>query len=378
MPRMPVGTSQRPVPRSNFLDPRSFHHLLGDLRHGKIGSLPVSLLYFQLLYFLKSAEKNFKAEIGSIPRRLLEDNERPGRILTRGDMLAIDADVVFSYDVETNKTDIQFKAYFDNPGFERPSQQQRVVLHIVVKETDGLTRDISVPLQALMVGWGDVAEGSQGYCHSIAFLDEGRALEQWYYVGITTRNWLQRMEEHFQEVRSGSNKRFHAAWRTYTGNAQVMLCSELVVLNHTYKGIMDWEEEQVDIHMAAGNSLNMIPGGFKGLRFLHEHRLTPRLEITLEERDVAIAEYAKTEYENRHGRGAGVPNLLLSKLWLDDEFYLKVLAGRSDVLTPAQVVAIRQLAAEGKTEAQIATIVEARNIEQVKRILAGKTYTRIS
>jgi len=31
---------------------------------------------------------------------------------------------------------------------------------------------------------------------------------------------------------------------------------------------MDWEEEQVDIHMAAGSSLNMIPGGFKGLRLL--------------------------------------------------------------------------------------------------------------
>lgn len=378
MPSMPVATPRRPVPRSNFLDPRSFHHLLGDLRHGKIGSLPVSLLYFQLLYFLKGAEKNFKAEIGSIPRRLLEDNERPGRILTRCEMLAIDADVVFNYDVATKKTDIQFKAYFDNPGFERPPQQQRVVLHIVVKEMDGLTRDISVPLQALMVGWGDVAEGSQGYCHSIAFLDQGRALEQWYYVGITTRNWLQRMDEHFQEVRSGSNKKFHAAWRSYTGNAQVMLCSELVVLNHTYNGIMDWEEGQVDIHMAAGNSLNMIPGGFKGLRFLHEHRLTPHLEITLEERDAAIAEYAKAEYERRGGRGAGVPNLLLSKLWLDDEFYLKVLAGRSDVLTPAQVVAIRKLAAEGKTEAQIAGIVEARNIDQVKRVLAGKTYKRIS
>ncbi len=130
----------------------------------------------------------FKAEIGSIPRRLLKDNERPGRVVTRSDMLAIDADVVFSYDVETKKADIQFKAYFDNPGYERPPKQHRVVLHIVVKETDGLKRDISVPLQALMVGWGDVAEGSQGYCHSIAFLDEGRALEQWYYVGITTRN----------------------------------------------------------------------------------------------------------------------------------------------------------------------------------------------
>jgi hypothetical protein len=130
--------------------------------------------------------------------------------------------------------------------------------------------------------------------------------------------------------------------------------------------------------MAAGNSLNMIPGGFKGLRFLHEHRLTTRLEITIEERDAAITEYAKAEYERRGARGAGVPNLLLSKLWLDDEFYLKVLAGRSDVLTPAQVVAIRQLAAEGKTEAQIAGIVEARNIEQVKRVLSGKTYRRIS
>ncbi len=377
MPRMPVSTARRPVPKSNLLDPYSFHHLIGDLRHGKIGSLPVSLLYFQLLKFLKAAEKNFKAEVGSIPRRLLEDNGRVGRVLTRCDMLPIDADVVFYYDVETKSTDIQFKAYFDNPGFERPFEQRRVVLHIMVKETDGLTRNISVPLQALMVGWGDVTLGAQGYCHSITFLDEGRSLEQWYYVGITTRNWLQRMEEHFQEVRSGSNKKFHVAWRSYVGNAKVILCSELVVLNHTYKGIMDWEEEQVDMHMAAGNSLNMIPGGFKGLRFLHEHRLTSRVEITLEERDAAIAEYAKSKYRASGGRVAGVPNLLLSKLWLDDDFYLKVLAGRSDVLTPAQVVCIRQLAAEGKAVSQIASIVQARNVEQVKRVLAGKTYKRI-
>jgi hypothetical protein len=378
MPKMPVTTFNRPVPKSNILDPRSFHHLLGGLRHGKIGSLPISLLYFQLFYFLRDAEKNFKAEIGSIPRRLLEDNERPGRVLTRSDMLAIDADVVFSYDSETQKTDIQFKAYFDNPGFERPAEQHRVVLHIFVTEMDGLKRNISLPLQALMVGWGDVTEGSQGYSHSIALLKDGRALEQWYYIGITTRNWLQRMEEHFHEVRSGSNKRFHAAWRSYTGNAQVILCSELIVLNHTYEGIMDWEEEQVDLHITAGNSLNMIPGGFKGLRFLHEHRLTHRLDITFEKRDSAIVQYAKAEYKRRGRSGAGIPNLLLSKLWLDDEFYLKVLAGRSDVLTPAQVVAIRQLAAAGKTEAHIADLVEARNIEQVKRVLTGKTYRRIA
>lgn len=370
MPKKPVVSLTRGRPLTKILDPRSCHFLLGDIRHGKIGSLPISLLYFQLQFFLRDAEKDFASDVGSIPRRLLEHNARPGRAFTRSDMLPIDADVVFHYGAASKATDIQFKPYFDRPGFERPAEQHRVVLHIVIKEADGLQRNVSVPLQALMVGWRDVTQGSQGYCHSIAFFDEENELEQWYYIGITTRNWLQRMEEHFQEVRSSSNKRFHAAWRNYTGNAKVMLCSELIVLNHTYKGIMDWEEKQVDIHMAASNSLNMIPGGFKGNRFLHEHRLTSRLDITLEERDAAVTEYAR-----REGNRTGVPNLLLSKLWLDDEFYLKVLAGRSDVLTPGQVVAIRQLAAKGKDEVQIAATVEARNVGQVKRVLAGKKPT---
>jgi hypothetical protein len=61
-------------------------------------------------------------------------------------------------------------------------------------------------------------------------------------------------------MRSGSNKRFHAAWRTYAGDSRVMLCSELIVLDHSLDGIMAWEEEQVDIHMASGSSLNILPG----------------------------------------------------------------------------------------------------------------------
>jgi hypothetical protein len=117
---------------------------------------------------------------------------------------------------------------------------------------------------------------------------------------------------------------------------------------------------------------SMIPGGFKGLRLLHEHRLIRSLNISLEERENAISEYVRQK-----GARAGVPNLLLAHLWRDDEFYLKVLAGRDDVLTPAQVVAIRQLAAEGKDERLIFEIVGARNVEQVKRVLTGKTYRRV-
>jgi len=366
--------SSSPAPTNHFLDALSCHSLLGDLQYGKIGSLPVSLLYFQLDTFLKQAHTRYAPEVGTIPRRLLEHNLKVGRSRATSEMLSIDADVVFQYDTQSKNTDITFKAYFQNPGFERPIEQHRVVLHVLVTEPDGLKRSVSVPLQPLMVGWGDVAEGHQGYSHSISFFDdEGSPIEQWFYIGITSRNWLERMEEHFQEMRSGSNKRFHAAWRTYAGNSRVMLGSELIVLNHSFDGIMAWEEEQVDIHMANGKSLNMIPGGFKGLRFLHEHRLTRGVNISLEERETAIFEYAQ-----QGSTRAGVPNLLLARMWRDDEFYLKVLAGRDDVLTPAQVMTIRQLAAAGKDERLILEIVGARNVEQVKRVLAGKTYKRIS
>jgi len=358
--------------RVQYLDPRAVDHLIGNLREGHIGSLAVTLLYFQLEAFLKNAHRRYSPEVGGIPDRLLVHN-RQRRNLETCEMAQIDADLVFRYDVATKRTDAEWKAYFANPGFGRPKEAQRVVLHIVVKETTGLTHVISVPLQVLMIGYGDVSTGYQGYAHSIVFLgDDGQVLNEVFYIGVTSRNWLVRMREHLAEMRGGSNKRFHAAWRAYTGNAQVMLSSELVVLNHTYEGVMAWEEEQVDAQMAAGKSLNMIPGGFKGLKFLHEHRVTDKVEISLEERDRAISEYVR-----RKGVRPTVPNLFLAELWRDDEFYLKVLAGRSDVLTPGQVLAIRDLSARHHPPQQIVEMVGARNVGQVERVIEGKTYQRI-
>src|SRR4051794_6485448 len=75
----------------------------------------------------------------------------------------------------------------------------------------------------------------------------------------------------------------------------------------------------------------------------------------------------------RGGIRPRVPNLLLVELWRDDQFYLKVLAGRDDVLVPAQLIAIRQLASQGKDEQQICEEVGAHNVDQVKRVLAGNT-----
>src|SRR5713101_6032095 len=82
---------------NQFLDPRSCDELFGGLRYGRIGSLPVSLLYFQLYYFLRDAHKNYAPEIGSIPRRLLEHNLAGGRSRATSEMLPIDAAIVFEY-----------------------------------------------------------------------------------------------------------------------------------------------------------------------------------------------------------------------------------------------------------------------------------------
>ena len=140
---------------NQFLDPRSCDLLLGGLRHGKIGSLPVSLLYFQLEFFLRYAQRDYAADIGTIPHRLREHNLEHSRSRVISEMLPIDADIVFEFDAGSQKSDITFKAYFQHSGFERPPEQRRVILHVLVIETDGLKRSVSLPLQALMVGWGD-------------------------------------------------------------------------------------------------------------------------------------------------------------------------------------------------------------------------------
>jgi hypothetical protein len=136
---------------------------------------------------------------------------------------------------------------------------------------------------------------------------------------------------------------------------------------------MAWEEVIVARSMAEGRSLNMIPGGFAGMKFLHEHRLAPRPRMSLAEREAAIIEYARQNPDK-----VRVPNLILARLWEDDAFYLKVLAGRDDVLSPEQVLAIRRLAEEGMEVGAITDRVGARNVAQVKRVIAGKTYARVS
>jgi hypothetical protein len=151
----------------------------------------------------------------------------------------------------------------------------------------------------------------------------------------------------------------------------VHFISHLRDINLTYQDAMDWEERTVDRVAYGPNGLNMIPGGFKGLRLLHEHRVTDRVHISLEERDKAIAEYA------RRNPRKGVPNPFIAELWQDDDYYRKVILTRSKTLSPDQVRRIRELAKLGRPVTEIKEEVGALNEVQVKNVIVGRHYGRI-
>jgi len=153
------------------------------------------------------------------------------------------------------------------------------------------------------------------------------------------------------------------------GMRDVHFVSQLGDINLTYEDAMNWEEFHVD--RVGANGLNMIPGGFKGLKYLHTHRIIHRMDISLEERDKAI-----TEFVRRNPR-KGIPNPFIAELWKDDAFYLKVIAARPKTLSPSQVRKIRELVGIGRTITEIVEQVGALNEMQVKNVIAGRTYRRI-
>ncbi|MBD3352733.1 MAG: hypothetical protein GF364_14695 [Candidatus Lokiarchaeota archaeon] len=255
--------------------------------------------------------------------------------------------------------------------------------HLSLQFENGIIWKTIIPLQFLLKGWGDANKGYQCYIHTIAqHMDKISSLydlkarsehasDEYYYVGITSRNWLTRISEHMGEMNRGSRKRFHSAWRESLGLENVLFISILMELNMTFEDAMNWEEKYVDKIANDRQGLNMIPGGFKGISYLHKLRVINRTNITLEERDEALERYI---HENPR---RGIPNPFISELWKDNDYYLKVIEARPKTLSADQVKKIRKLNAEGMTAAEIVDEVKALNLIQVKNVLAGKTYMRI-
>jgi hypothetical protein len=352
------------------VNPKMFAHLLDSVLRGINYE---GLVYWSSKGSYPSDPPEISEQLKGVPDKLIAHNMNRGGLEPWDMYRDLDFDITHTSQKETGLVKTEVKAYFHHTQFSRPEHERRIVLHIHSQKINGTEWIISVPLQMLMKGWPKIENEHIGYAHSIVLTDSvSGEMDQHHYIGISKRNWLARMAEHFREIQTGSNKTFHRAWREYIGRRDVLLGSELVTCNHTFEQIMDWEEEQVDKYMSLGKSLNMIPGGFKGIKFLHEHRLLGSTNnVTLEERERAI-----TDYQRLNPR-IGVPNLLISELWKNEEYAQKVICGVEGRLSVEQVREIRRLNTLGMPIEKIASMVRALNERQVERVLSGDTYSRI-
>lgn len=296
--------------------------------------------------------------------------------------LDYDIDVCLEINFQTNESVSRIQDYYAFPEGARTGINRKVDAMFSLINVDGSRWTFKIPLQYLLKGWGDADDGYQGYVHCIKLsgitdmfgevvTGDSKVIEK-CYSGITKRNWLKRLEEHLREVRQGNHKLFHRAWREAADGKDVVYSSILKWVNLSEEEVMQWEETHVDMHTLSPKGFNMIPGGYEGNRHLYKHRITDRVDISLDEREQAIAEYV------RQNPRKGIPNPFISELWEDDEYYLKVIGSREKTLTPDQVREIRALDQSGDSVAEITRKVGAHNEKQVENVLANRTYTRVN
>lgn len=318
---------------------------------------------------------NFLDDSGDpLPGELLFHNISKDRNRSLSEFAKVDTDIVLELDNVHKKLNIDLRDYRINSELARDYEERRVVLHILVKDTNRTTWVIHLPLQSLMVGFGDPMEGYHCYGHGIAFLDEsGNPQEnEVYYCGITKRGWLTRMTEHFREIKGDSHKTFHKRWREYQGDSNVLLNSELIALNHSYQAAMDWEEWVVEKYMAQNKSLNMIPGGFAGLKSFSGHS---RFSHAGRSSSAVSGQSSFLYFSNRSRKG--VPNPMIEKLWLDDRYYKRVIGNRENTFSANELLVIREMATHGHDAKSIGNKLGILSLTRLKNILSGKTYKRM-
>lgn len=210
-------------------------------------------------------------------------------------------------------------------------------------------------------------EGGQHvvYVHRLMLANEKRFIEgPSAYVGVTKRAWHERFQEHARAAATGSQLLFHRALRLRKhGWLDTVIQG---VGNHDQ--VMGFEEQCVAAFSLYPNGLNMIPGGFAGIRYLASLGFHAR---SAEERDARLADLIELPAVN------GSPNPLCAARWSSDAEYVNsVICGHSGRLTVDQVRNIRMLSASGYDENRIAGQV-GDSPARVRRVLANGRYQRV-
>ena len=208
------------------------------------------------------------------------------------------------------------------------------------------------------------------------------------YIGLTKQGWQKRFSQHLSKAHSGSPLLFHQALRDNYVGARV-IGHRVLTLCETEKEAMDLEEmfvkggtredfgdpdafkegEKWVFGTLYPKGLNMIPGGYAGLKVLHKMGvMKDNRPFNVDQRDNLLIEGLK--------RG-GQANPLLAAHWNDEDYATKVICGPEGRLKPPQIQEARTLGLLGRETSEITDIVGAKNERQIKSLLEGSTYSRI-
>ena len=243
-----------------------------------------------------------------------------------------------------------------------------------------------VPLRALIKGGSHLKGSYAVYLHAL-IANTGSAF---VYYGITKRGVNARFSEHTKAaLRDHSARLFPSKLNQLTqARADYLykklpqsemldgLVTTVCAIGLNEGSAMDTEEYLVDKYSLASKhplGLNMIPGGYEGVRVLHKLSILKEHEVS----DTEGREKLLDRYLRDHPQ-FGIPKPGVAAKWMDASYAESVICGRDNRLSGEQVREIRYLRAGGVSVEQIVIKVGATNAQQVLRVPEGRTYSRIN
>lgn len=257
-------------------------------------------------------------------------------------------------------------------GHSKHQDPVNIALHTkitIIVEQGGFTEIIAVPLAM-------ISSVCRNYYHIYSHIfqtdQNGADIDDAMYIGVTKRGWRTRWAEHLRSANAGSNYRFHKAIRQWHGVARCVR-HDVLEWASTEQKAMEREERLVAANTLYPLGLNMVPGGNAGLAYLRKIGALGKNErVTVDGRQDII-----NRFFERTSR-KGIPNPLAAANWLNADYAEKVICAGEDRLKPQQIRDARYFDSLGHDVNTIAAGIGARNVDQVRRLLAGETYSRIA
>ncbi len=210
------------------------------------------------------------------------------------------------------------------------------------------------------------------YCHS--FGNEEEDTPNYFYYGVTQRSWQDRWSEHSRAINSGSQLKFHRVFREEMAKVNVTVIGhDVVQVADSLDELYEWEEDLVAAVCGDPMLLNMIPGGKAGIAYMAKSGiLGRRTSIRPDQRDTLLEEWLA-----QHSR-VGLPAPWVAERWQNPEWASSFVCSGVGRLTEQQVRHIRALGQQGLLADRIRELASARTLEQVRGVLSGKTYSRVT